>query len=320
MMRKPSRVRGTRGALLRVERPDRGHGRSRHHRRRGPEPSVAPIARPEAFPGLGLALGALVVAFVAFAGCDGSSNDGGLGSRADRWPPGADSQGFPVGSRLYSRYLRLTPSSVVARVAVNGRPALVLRVGPYPDGGIHGGHYAIVWNGVGAGYVLSFHYHRGDPASEGVDRPRPPRRRDIRALTRAAGSMTAVRSDRPSQGPPLVDSGSLGGKVRRACGELARSERVLVVCPTWLPSRGPAPERYQGFSLSQRDFERGRCEYLTQMGYSAAALSATVPFHILFGGRCGEFRLESAQASPDVRRNSRLQARSRGATTSVSPR
>ena len=97
-----------------------------------------------------------------------------------------------VGSTLRTRALRLVPSRIEAKLEVDGARALVLRVPPYPGGGIHGGHYAIVWNRGGHGYVLSLHLYRGDSAYDGYPRPLPPRGSDIRALRRAAERMVEV--------------------------------------------------------------------------------------------------------------------------------
>lgn len=51
---------------------------------------------------------------------------------------------------------------VLRRASVGGRPALLLVAGPYPAGGIHGGHIAAVWNQHRAGYALTLHFaHEG---------------------------------------------------------------------------------------------------------------------------------------------------------------
>jgi len=75
---------------------------------------------------------------------------------------------------------------VIGRETIGGRPGLLCRITPYPDGGLHGGHYALIWNEGNDGYVISFHYRRGD------DR-RPPTSREVRDLRRAARSMTEVK-------------------------------------------------------------------------------------------------------------------------------
>jgi hypothetical protein len=50
---------------------------------------------------------------------------------------------------------------VLSRIAVAGRPALLLRVKPYPAGGVHGGHVVVLWNASGRGYVVSLHFEGG---------------------------------------------------------------------------------------------------------------------------------------------------------------
>jgi hypothetical protein len=103
----------------------------------------------------------------------------------------------------------------------------------------------------------------------------------------------------------LVDSPSLAGVVARDCAALAETERMPVLCPSWLPSVRSWPDRYDGYSLSQRDFERNRCRYLTQMGYRGPGAGGRVPFHVLFGGTCGQLPLTVR----DGRWPSRLPAR-----------
>lgn len=47
---------------------------------------------------------------------------------------------------------------VLRSVKVAGHPGLLLKVADYPDGGVHGGHMAVVWNQGRDGYVLSLHF------------------------------------------------------------------------------------------------------------------------------------------------------------------
>jgi hypothetical protein len=105
-----------------------------------------------------------------------------------RWPPRPnerDHLGLVLrapetpGSKRRPGFVR---PRVLAVTSVRGRRALLLAVDPFPRGGLHGGHYAIVWNEGGDGYALSLHYPRGD-------RRRPPLHAQVRALTRAAASM-----------------------------------------------------------------------------------------------------------------------------------
>jgi hypothetical protein len=105
-----------------------------------------------------------------------------------RWPPAPDRTSYlglvgvapeAPGGPSHERLVR---PRVVAVTSVRGHTALVLAVAPFPRGGLHGGHYAIVWNEDGDGYALSIHGVGGD---RGLD-PTP---REIRILTRAAASM-----------------------------------------------------------------------------------------------------------------------------------
>lgn len=80
---------------------------------------------------------------------------------------------------------RLTRPYVLARRRVRGHPALLLRSDPFPEGGLHGGHYTLVWNEDGRGYAVGVHYASGD-------RTRAPRPDQIAALARLATSMRRV--------------------------------------------------------------------------------------------------------------------------------
>jgi len=44
------------------------------------------------------------------------------------------------------------------RAAVDRHPALLLQVAGYPNGGVHGGHLAVVWNQGRSGSALSVHF------------------------------------------------------------------------------------------------------------------------------------------------------------------
>jgi hypothetical protein len=115
-----------------------------------------------------------------------------LATKNRHWPrspqEGADGMGLVVrGSfRPGQKKAPLESPRAIERLSVSGEPALLCAVAPYPDGGIHGGHYVLIWNQRHAGYVMSFHYPRGD-------RREPPRGSDVRALRRAAESMAAPR-------------------------------------------------------------------------------------------------------------------------------
>lgn len=53
---------------------------------------------------------------------------------------------------------RAVRAHVLRRVAVDGHHGLLLREAAYPNGGVHGGHLAVIWNQGGNGYVLSLHF------------------------------------------------------------------------------------------------------------------------------------------------------------------
>jgi hypothetical protein len=108
--------------------------------------------------------------------------------RRGHWPPRprfGDALGLVTHRPLSpgQRRERLEVPRVLARVPFMGSTALVLRVAPYPSGGINGGHVVLVWNESGSGYVMSFHYAR-DGAST------TPTQHEVQDLMRAARSMT----------------------------------------------------------------------------------------------------------------------------------
>jgi hypothetical protein len=85
-----------------------------------------------------------------------------LATRGDRWPATVP---LDHDLRLIGR-TQQTPTApgrkpirprLVTRTRIAGTRALILRVAPYPDGGVHGGHYAAIWNQDGHGYLVSIH-------------------------------------------------------------------------------------------------------------------------------------------------------------------
>jgi len=72
---------------------------------------------------------------------------------------------------------------MLRRTTVAEQPALLLRVVPFPDGGIHGGHYVLVWNDGGHGYAFSMHF------TTPTDEDGTATAAQIRMLHRAADSM-----------------------------------------------------------------------------------------------------------------------------------
>lgn len=119
----------------------------------------------------------------------------------------------------------------------------------------------------------------------------------VAACDGSSGDTQLIGTDRVSE-PSVITE-----ELARACTALAASERIAVLCPTWLPSTRTGAARYAGFSVSQADFERGECQYLTQIGYSGHGSGRTVPFHILFGGRCEPFPLKTRQGRWPARGN-----------------
>ena len=79
---------------------------------------------------------------------------------------------------------RVSKPRVLGRETVRGHPGLLLQAAPFPEGGFPGGHYSLVWNEGGHGYMVSLHVAAGD-------RGRPPGAAALRALHALAGGMAA---------------------------------------------------------------------------------------------------------------------------------
>lgn len=73
------------------------------------------------------------------------------------------------------------------RTSVAGHEALLLRARAYPEGGVHGGHLAVVWNVAGAGYAVTAHFS----ADAGLDE----RGRQAMLLEVAAGMRVPTSAD-----------------------------------------------------------------------------------------------------------------------------
>jgi hypothetical protein len=78
---------------------------------------------------------------------------------------------------------RIVQPHVLGPFAVRGHDGLLLRSDPFPEGGFHGGAYAVVWNERGAGYAVSLRFPRGE-------RGQPPGRAELRELRRFAASLS----------------------------------------------------------------------------------------------------------------------------------
>lgn len=75
-----------------------------------------------------------------------------------------------------------TRLAVLKSTTVAGQLALVVRVAPYPQGGMHGGHLGLVWNAYGAAHAITVHL-------TGTDRPTATAAA-VRTLRAVATSMT----------------------------------------------------------------------------------------------------------------------------------
>jgi hypothetical protein len=89
-----------------------------------------------------------------------------LTTRAGHWPADpalADDLGL-IGARPLRPGQPSTttptavPPRVLRRVVIGGHRGLLLQEATFPDGGVHGGHIAAIWNQGSDGYVLSLHF------------------------------------------------------------------------------------------------------------------------------------------------------------------
>jgi hypothetical protein len=93
-----------------------------------------------------------------------------LATAGGRWParPRRHDPLLLVGTHVIegTRREQPVPLDVVGPGEVRGAPALIVRAAGYPDGGVHGGHLAVIWNETGVGRVLSIHFKGRDPARD----------------------------------------------------------------------------------------------------------------------------------------------------------
>ena len=80
---------------------------------------------------------------------------------------------------------RIARPHVLGPFEVRGRKGLLLRSDPFPEGGFHGGAYAVVWNEAGAGYAVSLRFPRGE-------RGETPGPAELAELRRFAASLSPV--------------------------------------------------------------------------------------------------------------------------------
>jgi hypothetical protein len=105
------------------------------------------------------------IPFHALAG--GRCHPWPLATRRGRWPAAAarlpDDLGL-IGAKPLkpgqpgSATSTPVPPRVLRHIHVGEHPGLLLQEATYPNGGVHGGHIAAIWNQDGNGYVLSLHF------------------------------------------------------------------------------------------------------------------------------------------------------------------
>lgn len=107
------------------------------------------------------------------------------------------------------------PLRVRRETTIAGHPALLLDVEGYPDGGVHGGHLAAVWNQGGAGYALTLHF-APDAQRTAAEQEAVVRRAAEATSTRKGASPTSQRPNGSVQASVTPRSVSPADPVRVA--------------------------------------------------------------------------------------------------------
>lgn len=163
------------------------------------------------------------------------------------------------------------PPRVLRRVDVNGHHGLLLQEAVYPNGGVHGGHLAVIWNQDGNGYVLSLHFTESPRAptsswqqividtADTMSRASEPSDPTTGAAQPQPTSTVIVRKPDESlrrRGTPLNLTSALPRSVRRACATAAAKSSGIVYCPPLVPTGATLVEGVNGI-IRSRDFRAG---------------------------------------------------------------
>lgn len=160
---------------------------------------------------------------------------------------------------------------VLRRVNIGGHRGLLLRQAAYPNGGVHGGHIAAIWNQGANGHVLSLHFTEQADASstswqqividtaDAMSRSVKP----SAAMGRASQSPRAAKVISRTPDPALRHRGSalsltsrVPRSVTRACATAAAKSQDVVSCPPLVPSGATLAQGVYGIVRS-RDFTSG---------------------------------------------------------------
>jgi len=165
----------------------------------------------------------------------------------------------------------LVPPRVLRRVDIGGHRGLLLQEAAYPNGGVHGGHVAAIWNQGADGYVLSLHFTERPRASIASWRRTvidaatamslSPEPTSLSAGASSSPSAAKVISRRPTpelrrRGAQLSLTSGVPRSVRRACATAAAKSRAVVYCPPLVPTGRTLVDGVDG-ALRSRDFRSG---------------------------------------------------------------
>ncbi len=163
------------------------------------------------------------------------------------------------------------PPRVLRRIDVDGHRGLVLQEAAYPNGGVHGGHLAVIWNQDGNGYVLSLHFTESPRAptsswqqivigtADAMSRASEPSDPATGAAqSKRTGKVIARKPDESlrRRGTPLNLTSALPRSVRRACATAAAKSSGVVYCPPLVPAGATLVEGVNGI-IRSRDFRAG---------------------------------------------------------------
>ena len=217
-----------------------------------------------------------------------------LGAPGARWPPsGLDAaaylsmEGLRIASRVQTvpirgggRFVQARPPTIIRVAAVHGRPALVLRADPYPQGGIHGDHILVVWNANGHGHLVSLHYNAA---------PLESRIRAALAIAASEPLPRAVPRQQPFQPTSRVTSQtpSSGATANTPPGPARRKLR-LVATPGLVASVEKALRRNPNQEASYARCRPATAEDRRHTPFGTATRRPILRCAITWGGRSAE--------------------------------
>lgn len=85
-----------------------------------------------------------------------------IGQQSSPFPPVSKHLRFPARTHTIpvqggGRFVQSRAPRRLTTTTIHGARAAVYQAAPYPQGGLHGGHIAILWNAGGHGHIVSLH-------------------------------------------------------------------------------------------------------------------------------------------------------------------